>query len=144
MIVPDLNLILYATIDGYALHDPARRWWEDTLSGAEPVGLVSPVIFGFIRLATSRRVFATPMTADTALAHVDAWLSRPNVEYLRDGPRQLQIALELIRQLGVAANLTTDAQIAAHALAVRGVVYSHDTDFGRFPRLACVDPLASP
>jgi uncharacterized protein len=141
MIVPDLNLLLYAVFDGFPDHSRAREWWESVLSGLEPVGLVAPVLFGFLRLGTSRRVFVNPLSLEEAIGHVETWLSRPNVEYLPDTERQFQIALGLIREAGAAGSLTTDAQIAAHALAVRGVVHSHDTDFARFTGVSRHDPL---
>ncbi|MEZ4265793.1 MAG: TA system VapC family ribonuclease toxin [Myxococcota bacterium] len=141
MIIPDLNILLYATISASARHERARSWWETTLSGDAPVGLVAPVVFGFLRLATSRRVFDAPMSVDAAVGHVESWLARPNVEYLAGGPRQLQVALALVREVGAAGNLTTDVQIAAHALCVQGTVYTHDSDFARFERVARVYPL---
>ena len=144
MIVPDLNLLLYAVFDGFLEHPRARRWWEETLSGREAVGLSGLVLFGFLRLATSRRVFVRPLSLAQAIGHVETWLSRPNVEYLPDSPRQFQVALDLLRKVGTIGNLTTDAQIAAHALVVRGTVYSHDTDFERFAGVQRLDPLAEP
>jgi uncharacterized protein len=142
VIVPDLNLLLYAVFDGFDEHDRARAWWEGVLTGREPVGLVASVLFGFLRLGTSRRVFVRPLTLSQAISHVEAWLSRPNVEYLPDSERHFQIALDLLRNAGATGSLTTDAQIAAHALAVRGTVYSHDTDFSRFVDVSRADPLA--
>ena len=82
------------------------------------------------------------MTVDEAIEHVDDRLAHPNVEYLADGPRHLQLAFDLLRGVGAAGSLTTDAQIAAHALAVRGAVHTHDTDFARFAGVRWVDPLA--
>ena len=44
-------------------------------------------------------------------------------------------ALELLETLGTAGNLTTDAQLAAFAMQLGGVVYTADADFSRFPGL---------
>jgi predicted nucleic acid-binding protein len=38
-------------------------------------------------------------------------------------------------------NLTTDVQLAAHAIEQGADMYSNDADFGRFPGLSWVDPL---
>jgi toxin-antitoxin system PIN domain toxin len=141
MIIPDLNLLLFAHGDAFPLHEPARRWWTETLEGSRPVGLVGPVVFGFIRLATSRRVFTTPMPITAARACVESWLDRPMVRYLPDGPEHVRIALALLAQRGTAGNLTTDALIAAHARLEGGVVYTHDADFAGFPDVASTDPL---
>jgi hypothetical protein len=49
--------------------------------------------------------------------------------------------VSLLRQLGSAANLTTDVQLAAHAIEHGGEVHSTDHEFGRFDGLRWHDPL---
>ena len=56
MIVPDVNLLVYAVFDGYPLHQRASSWLNDALSGTEEVGLTVPALFGFVRLTTRARV----------------------------------------------------------------------------------------
>jgi uncharacterized protein len=141
LIVPDVNLLLYAEIDAHPLHAPARRWWEDALSSDRQVGLAPVCLFGFLRIATNRRVFTEPLGVDDAIARVAAWLARPNVTTLVPGRGHLEIAFRLLRHLGTGGNLTTDVQIAAHALEVNGEVCSNDGDFSRFEGLRCVNPL---
>jgi toxin-antitoxin system PIN domain toxin len=141
MIVPDVNLLLYAEIDAHRLHARARRWWEDALSGERQVGLAPAALFGFLRLATSRRVFVTPLDVVDAVRRVEGWLARPNVTTLLPGRAHVEIGLGLLKQLGTAANLTTDVQIAAHAIELNGEVHSNDGDFGRFEGLRWVNPL---
>lgn len=53
MIVPEVNLLVYAVFVGYPQHDRARVWLTEILNGAELVGLAAPAIFGFVGLATS-------------------------------------------------------------------------------------------
>ena len=141
MIVPDLNLVLYAHIDAFAEHDQARHWWEDLLNGKREVGIGVPVLFGFVRLATNRRVLVDPMSAEDAIAVVETWLRRRHVRVLGPGPRHLEIAFGLLRRLGTAANLTTDAQLAALAIEHQAELHSNDADFGRFPQLRWHNPL---
>ena len=141
MIVPDVNLLLYATVDGFAQHDAARAWWETALNADEEVGLGGPALFGFIRLVTNPRVFDAPMTVESALGVVEGWLARPQVLFLLPGPRHLEIVFRVLRKLGTAANLTTDAQLAALAIEYQAQLFSNDTDFGRFDGLRWVNPL---
>ena len=143
MIVVDVNLVLYAEIDAFPQHARARRWWEDLLNGQRTVGVAPVVLFGFVRIATNRKVFEEPLTADEAIGRVERWLLQPNVTCLVPGTRHLEIAFNLLRSLGVAGNLTTDVQIAAHALEHSGEVHSSDTDFGRFDGLRWVNPLTA-
>ena len=50
MIVPDANLLIYAYSSTSPSHRAARRWWEDALSGHEPVGIPWIVVLAFVRL----------------------------------------------------------------------------------------------
>ncbi len=142
MIVPDLNLLLYAHFDCYPQHPRAAAWWADLLNGVDDVGIPPAVAFGFVRLATSARLYSAPMTVDSALSAVESWLDRRVVQLLIPEPRYIEIAFGLLRQVGAAASLTTDAQIAAFAIQNDAVVHTNDTDFGRFEMVRCVNPLA--
>lgn len=141
MIIPDVNLLVYAHVAAFPEHPRARRWWEDLMNGHREVGLGTPALFGFVRLATSRQVFDRPLGVDRALDLADAWLSRPHVHLAVPGPRHLEIAFALLRQLGAAGRLTTDTQLAALAIEHQGEVHSNDRDFDRFPGLRWVNPL---
>lgn len=141
MIVPDVNLLLYAEIDAYAEHAVARRWWEGLLNGERQLGLAPVCVFGFLRISTNRRVFTEPLTVSDAVARVERWLDRPQVTMLLPRSQHLVTSFRLLRQLGTGGNLTTDVQIAAHAIEHRGEVHSNDGDFARFDGLRWVNPL---
>lgn len=143
MIIPDVNLLLYAEIAAFPEHAAARAWWEHLLSGRDEVGIVPVALFGFVRIASNPRVFSPPLSVDAALDRVEAWLSRPHVRVVVAGPRHLEIAFRVLRDLGAAGNLTTDAQLAASAIENGATLCSNDTDFGRFPGLSWTNPLAA-
>jgi toxin-antitoxin system PIN domain toxin len=142
MIVPDVNLLLYAEIDAYSYHPAARRWWEGIVNGERQVGLAPIALFGFLRISTNRRVFDDPLTIDDAIGRVERWLEQANVTFLVPGSRHLDTSFRLLRQLGTGSNLTTDVQLAAHAIEHSGEVHSNDADFGRFDGLRWLNPLA--
>lgn len=142
MIVPDANLLLYAHDASSPFHDRARIWWERCLSGREAVGLTLPVVFAFVRVGTSSRAFANPLTLQEASGLVQRWLVRRVTQVLEPGEGHVSRVLELLAVAGAAGgNLVTDAQIAAVALAHRGVVHTADRDFMRFPGVECCYPL---
>jgi len=141
MIIPDVNLLLYAHVDTFEQHERARPWWEALLGGAAEVGVPGPALFGFVRISTNPRIFDPPMSVDIALGHIELWLAQPNVRCPAPGPRHLEIAFRLLRHLGTAANLTTDVQLAAFAIEHQGEVHSNDGDFNRFPELRWRNPL---
>jgi uncharacterized protein len=141
VIVPDVNVLLYAHIDTFAQHEAARTWWEGVIRGGTPVGLCPPVVFGFVRIATNPRVFAPPLSVEAAVATVRDWLARPRVRWLVAGPDHAGQVLDRLLAVGAAANLTTDAQIATFAAEHHATVATCDTDFGRFEGVKSVNPL---
>jgi toxin-antitoxin system PIN domain toxin len=142
MIVPDVNLLLYAVNSDAPLHQPAREWLEETLSGAEDVGLSWIVILAFLRLTTRAGVFAKPLRVDAAFETVAGWLEAPGVRVALPGPQHFGIMRSLLQPLGTGGNLTSDAHLAAIAIEHNALLCSCDHDFARFPGLRWTDPLS--
>src|ERR1035441_6766316 len=142
MIIPDLNLLIYAYDSSSPWHEAAKRWWTGSLSGTQSVGIPWVVALGFIRLWTSPRVFRNPMTVDQAATHVESWLQRPMVRAVNPGPRHAELAFSFLRTEGKGGNLTTDAHLAALAIEANATLHTADTDFLRFPGLRWINPLS--
>jgi toxin-antitoxin system PIN domain toxin len=140
MIIPDINLLLYA-YSAFPFHEAARRWWEGTGERGEEVGFPPPVLFGFVRIATDRRVFLEPMDLPQATGIVEEWLTLPGMRMVRPGPHHVKTAFDLLRAAAFSRDLTTDVQIATYALENRGIVHTVDADFSRFPEVRFVNPL---
>lgn len=141
MIVPDINLIVHAYSLESADHAAARRWWEELLNGVQPVGLPWAVTLGFLGLTTNRQIVTRPLAVVEACAHVRSWLAQPVVTLLHPGDRHADILLGLLESIGTAANLTTDAHLAALAIEHQAELHSTDADFERFPGLRWTNPL---
>ena len=141
MIVPDINLLIFAHNPAAPQHDKARTWWEACLNGTTPVGLPWVTISGYLRLMTHPRVLVRPLDAATAVAHVEEWLAQPPVRLLHPGTRFAGLFFDYLKQLGTAGNLTTDIQLAALTVEHQAELHSCDTDFHRFPGLRWTNPL---
>ncbi len=141
MILPDINLLVYAYNADAPLHEPAKSWWEGALAGNQTVGLAWLVILGFVRILTHPAVVERPLPPGKAVEHVRRWLERSQVEIIQPGPRHLDILAGLFETLGVGANLTTDAHLAALAIEHQAELHSSDYDFARFAGLRWVNPL---
>ena len=74
MIVPDVNLLIYAVNRDLPQHDRARHWLESSLSGLDAVGLPGLVLTAFLRLTTNARIFEAPLEVSAALNYVNGWL----------------------------------------------------------------------
>ena len=141
MILPDINLLIYAYDARSLFHSRAKAWCERVMTGPAPVVLLPAVAFGFVRIATHPRVFMEPLTVVEAAAHVRSWLARRHVQLQEMLPEDLESALTMLESVGTAGNLTTDAQIAAVARRLDAEVQTSDLDFGRFPQVRFVNPL---
>lgn len=141
MIIPDINLLLYAYDTESRFHAKAAAWWQRCLSGSEPVGLPPVVLFGFVRIGTSGRVYENPMTPAEASGHVRSWLAQTTTRIVEPGSDHTWQVLKLLETIGTAGKLVTDAQIAALALEHEAVLHTADADFLRFPGLRWFNPI---
>jgi toxin-antitoxin system PIN domain toxin len=140
VIIPDVNVLVYAYNKDAKQHAAAREWWERTLAQAQPVGLPWVTILGFIRISTQRRIIERPMFPRDAIERVRSWLEVPNVEIISPGEDHGDILFRLIEEVGTAGDLTTDAHLAALAIEHSAELVSTDTDFARFRGLRWFNP----
>lgn len=143
MILPDINLLIYAYNQAAPLHTQARAWWEGLLNREHPIAMPWAVALGFVRLVTHPRVLEEPLAPDAALRRVEAWFRHPSVQVLDPGPQHLMLIGRLFNSTGVAGALTTDTHLAALAIEHQCELHSNDSDFGRFPGLRWRNPLRS-
>jgi toxin-antitoxin system PIN domain toxin len=142
MIIPDVNLLIYASNADAREHAAAQEWWAGVLTGTEEIGLAWIVILGFLRITTRRGLAARPLPLGAVLSLVRAWLAAPPVRILMPGNDHARILFELLEHAGTAGNLTTDAHLAALAIEYRAQIASTDNDFARFPKLRWSNPIS--
>jgi uncharacterized protein len=142
VIIPDVNLLLYAIIDAFPQHETARPWWEETMNSNELIGLADPAIFGFLRISTNPRLVKPPLPVEEAAGVVEGWLAEPNVRWAVPGLRHHALAVNFLRSVGTGGNLTTDVQLAAIAVENDATIYSNDSDFARFETVRWINPLS--
>ena len=142
MILPDVNLLLFAVNSASPDHARALAWWKALLAGTDRIGLLPVVCFAFIRLSTNRNIFPHPLATADAFAYVENWLQFPNVDWVEAEAGDLAVAKKLLLLAGTGANLVTDAQIAAVAIRMKARVHTADADFTRFPGVKWVNPLS--
>jgi toxin-antitoxin system PIN domain toxin len=141
VILPDVNLLLYAHNCADKRHEVAKDWWETQLNSTQPVALCWVAINGFIRIGTHPRIFEKPLKAKKAATYVREWLEQSNVILVEPGLSFSEIYLGYLEQLGAGGNLTTDAYLAALAVEHQAELQSTDEDFERFSGLRWRNPL---
>lgn len=141
MILPDVNLLVYAYDETSKCHSRAKPWWENQLNGSRMIGLAWVTLLGFIRLLTNPRIFENPYSPREIMAIVKIWLEQPQVKIVHPSDQHFRLLASLTEHIGTAGNLTTDAHLAALAIERGFVLHTTDADFARFPGLKWKNPL---
>jgi toxin-antitoxin system PIN domain toxin len=136
----DANVLIYAVNEASTHHEAARTWLDGALSGEETVGFAWSVVLAFLRLTTHPAVFAQPLDADAATTIVRGWTDQPTARLIDPTPRHLDLLSGLLAESGTAANLVSDAHLAALAIEHDAVLVTFDSDFGRFTGLRTERP----
>ncbi|MCC6528617.1 MAG: PIN domain-containing protein, partial [Polyangiaceae bacterium] len=133
MTLVDTNLLVYATFAGAPEHRRARGWLEQRLvDGEAPLALCWPVVYAFLRLVTSARVFGQgAVSLREGWAVVEAYLDQPAVRIVAAGARHAVIAAELAATPGLRSDDVPDIELAALAIEHGLVLASHDHGFRR-------------
>ncbi len=142
MKIVDINLLIYAINKDTPHHPKAKKWLEDSLSSDDPFGFAWIVILGFLRIITSGRIMPNPLAPEVAMEMIDDWLKQPPSLTVVPSRQHWSISKELLAPLGTAANLTSDAHLAALSIEHGARLYSTDNDFSRFQSLRWTNPLA--
>lgn len=127
----DANVLLNVANRDAREHAAARAWLSAALRGKETVAFAWIALLAFVRIATSS-LFPTALTVEQATGLVGDWLAQPNSVVVQPTARHLDLLRGLLSESGTAANLTSDAHLAALALEHGATVVSFDRDFGRF------------
>ncbi len=141
MILPDINLLVYAHNEASRFHSGAKKWWLELMNGERPIALCWAGVTGFIRIITHPGIQTHPTSVETAFAIMDSWLEQPQVHWLHPGEQHYSLFRSLLLEMGAGGNLVTDAHLAALAIEHNCELHSNDTDFARFPGLKWINPL---
>ncbi len=141
MILPDINVLLYAYNPHAPQHGAASRWWESVMNGDELIGLPNEISLGFVRIATNSRLGTAVVPLDRARQVVETWLALPNVRVLTPPADHFTKVMALITRAMGSGPLISDAVLASYAIENRAVLHTNDADFSRFPTLNWRNPL---
>ena len=142
MILPDVNVLVYAHREDAGDHTLYRRWLEGIIQSGQPYGMSDHVLSGFLRVVTHPRVFTPPSPIRYALDFVRQIREQPNCRVIAPGSRHWQIFTGLCQSLSASGNLVPDAWFAALAIESACEWITTDRSFERFPGLRWRHPLS--
>jgi toxin-antitoxin system PIN domain toxin len=135
MVLPDVNVLIYAFRTDVPEHAMCRRWLDGIISGDALFGL-SPLALGaVIRVSTNRRAFGAPSITEDAFGFCEELLGQPHCQIVEPGDRHWGIFKRLCVETGTVGRRVTDAWYAALAIEWGCEWITCDRDFARFPGL---------
>jgi uncharacterized protein len=141
MLLPDVNVLIYAHRQDLPAHAAAKNWLESVLNGLEPIGLYPPTLASFLRIVTNRRIFKTPTPLPMALAFIDTMRNATPARFLQTGVRHWDLFAQLCRDTRAEGDNIPDAWLAAVAIESDCEFISTDKDFARFVGLKWQRPF---
>jgi toxin-antitoxin system PIN domain toxin len=141
MVLPDVNVLVYAHREETPNHAAYRAWLESVVNGDEAYAMCDLVLSGFIRVVTHPKVFKRPSHGADAFAFATQVRDQPNCVRIESGPRHWDLFRRLCTETGVKGNLVPDAYLAALAIESGCEWISTDRDFSRFKGLRWRHPL---
>src|SRR6266699_3100760 len=141
MILPDVNVLLYAFRRDSTRHADYRRWLDETINGEAAYGIASQTLASLVRISTHPGIFVNPSHLNEALAFCQAVLQSPHCSVVHPGPRHWDLFTDLCRRARATGNLVQDAWFAALAIEAGCEWVSTDRDYARFPGLRWREPF---
>ena len=141
MILPDVNVLIYAFRADSADHTKYREWLESVVNGEGAYGMSPQVLSSVVRITTHPRIFASPSGLEDVLGFARVLLEQPACTVVAPGPRHFTIFEDLCRSAAVTGNLVQDAWLAALALESGSEWITTDGDYARFPGLSWRRPF---
>lgn len=135
MILPDVNVLIYAFRSDSDRHPQFKAWLESVINGASAYGISPQVLSGVIRICTHPRIFARPSRTADAFLFCRALLEQPNATVITPRERHWSIFQSLCDQPGITGNLVQDAWFAALAIESGCDWITSDQDYARFSGL---------
>jgi toxin-antitoxin system PIN domain toxin len=135
MILPDVNVLIYAFRSDSPHHATCRAWLEDVVAGHARFGLSPLVLSAVIRITTNARAFAVPSATREAFGFCEALMGQPHCQVVQPGERHWDIFRGLCSDAAVRGPRVSDAWFAALAIEWGCEWITHDRDFARFPGL---------
>jgi uncharacterized protein len=135
MMLPDVNVLIYAFRTDVPQHAVCRTWLDSVAENDARFG-VSPLALGaVVRITTNPRSYRTPSTLDEVFGFCEDLLGQPHCQIVEPGERHWNIFKRLCTETDTRGSRVTDAWFAALAIEWGCEWITLDRDYARFPGL---------
>ncbi len=141
MILPDVNLLIYAYNEADPRFPKAKQWFENLLNSDESACFCWETLNGFIRISTNVAAMPEPLSLVQAFDAVQSWMERPTFVLLTPRPDHLDTLRRTSIDAEAVGKRYSDAVLAAYAISHNARFASTDKHFRMFSDLKLFDPL---
>jgi toxin-antitoxin system PIN domain toxin len=140
MILPDVNVLIYAFRQDTTEHAVCRPWLDSVVSGSARFGMSPLALSAVVRITTNLRIYEVPSTLDEAFGYCQDLLGQPHCQIVEPGERHFEIFKRLCIETSTRGPRVTDAWFAALAIEWGCEWITLDRDYARFPGLKLQTP----
>lgn len=141
MILPDVNVLIYAFRTDSEEHARYKDWLESVVNGASAYGIAPQVLASVVRITTHPRIYARPSSRADVFEFCRVLLEQPNATVTSPRERHWEIFENLCDRAKATGNLAQDAWFAALAIESGCEWITTDRDYARFPGLEWRSPF---
>lgn len=141
MLLPDVNILVYAHREDSLLHTKSLEWLESLINSDEAFAMSELVFSGFLRIVTHPKIFNPPSTLEDALSFTSQIRNQLNCITVSPQNRHWDIFTKLCVDANAKGNLIPDAYHAALAIETGSTWITTDRDFSRFSGLRWSAPI---
>jgi toxin-antitoxin system PIN domain toxin len=144
MILPDVNVLIYAFRKEVPQYPLCRTWLDDVVLGDERFGLSPLALAAVVRVTTNRRIYPNPSPFEDVFGFCEDLLGQPHCQIVEPGERHWDIFKRLCAETNTRGATVTGAWYAALAIEWSCEWITLDRDYSRFPGLHWRLPAAAP
>lgn len=135
MILPDVNVLIYAFREGVPQYETCRKWLNRIVEGEERFGISPLTLAAVVRVTTNARTYVAPSSLEATFRFCDNLLTQPHCQIVEPGDRHFEIFKRLCLETNTRGPRVTDAWYAALAIEWGCEWVTLDRDYARFPGL---------
>jgi len=135
MILPDVNVLIYAFRPDATNHAICNTWLNRIVAGDAPFGISTLALGALARITTNPRSYPNPSMLSDVFAFTDYLLGQPHCQIVEPGSRHWDIFRRLCIETDTRGPRLTDAWYAALAIESGCEWITFDRDYARFPGL---------
>ena len=141
MVLPDVNVLIYAFRQDLPQHTVSRSWLDAVIGNDNQFGVSTLALSALVRITTNPRVFVRPSDVEEAFGFCQDLLEQPHCQIVEPGERHWDIFMRLCVDTNIRGSRVSDAWFAALAMEWGCDWITLDRDYARFPGLRWQQPI---